>query len=287
MEDQRNLERTSLGESRPVELAVLCRRTDQIEAAVSPRNQVDLRRLPGHQGIHAGRRRRPPGRGVDLPRHPSHREARRGQSLQVPVRPRCRRGTRSQRGRPAILLGAQHPVRRRLLDERRQSAGGRPAPAPRRDTRDGFVRPQCRSTPGSPGRDASFLARGRDPPADSHVPHGALRLLRLPLARDRRDQLWTPLRPSRRQASRPGRGRASAHGGRRMPQHTLQRRAPDSGANSCPDSYRTGPLAFGSSSSTKTRHPSSESSPCIRTPWRAAGMRRRSGRSSRRTISME
>ena len=45
------------------------------------------------------------------------------------------------------------------------------------------------------------LARGGDPSADPDVPHGALRLLRLPLARNRPDQLRPPVRPSRRQAA--------------------------------------------------------------------------------------
>ena len=68
----------------PVELAVLCRRTDQIEAAVAPGIRTiyaDYQDIKQYAEAVAAARR---GERVDLPGDPAHREARRGEPLQVP-----------------------------------------------------------------------------------------------------------------------------------------------------------------------------------------------------------
>ena len=76
-------------------------------------------------------------------------------------------------------------------------------------------------------RGAALVARGRDPSANADVPHGALRLLRVPVAGYRRDQLRPAVRPPRREAPRSRRHGASAQGRRGLSQHALQRRAAD------------------------------------------------------------
>ncbi len=215
--------------------------------------------------------------GDDLPGHAPDPEARRGQHLPLPEQAGGRRPPRPQRGGALPLRRAWRPVRRRLLAQRRQRADGRVVPGARGGSGDGLVRPQRRAAPRPDRGRPPPVARGGDPPADAHVPHGALRLLRLPLARDRQDELRPALRPSRGQAPRPRGQGASAEGRRRLPQHAVQRRPPDR-RRVPPAPDRPGPGTSGSSSSTtppkrsaRTLSSTATPSPAVATPGRSGG----------------
>ena len=208
---------------------VLCRRTDQIEAAVAlgiPRSTPITRtssstpRPSPRPGAEA-RRSTWPHRGSRSP-------ARRTCSATWPSReptafssatPAGCTFAPSDRSRSSPTSRSTRPIPLtvELLQESRGRAGH------------GLVRPQRRPALRPDRRRAARLARGGDPPADSHVSHGALRLLCLPFAGNRPDQLRPALRPSRRQAARPRRRRAPSEGRRRLPEHAVQRRSPDGG----------------------------------------------------------
>ena len=271
--------------SATVELSVLCRRTDQIEAAVAAgiaTIYADYQDIKEYADAVAAARRGGAAIYLATPRIEKPLEANLFRYLAkqgadgILVRNAGGLYFCAERGIPFVAdfsLNAANPLTVELFK------------SPRRRARHGLVRPERRPAHRPDRRRPARLARGRDPSADPHVPHGALRLLCLPLARHRQDELRPAVRPPRRQAPRPGGHGPPAQGRRRLPQHPLQRRAPDRRRVLAPARRRTVRGTCGSSSSTTTRPRCRGSSGSIGTRSRADVIQEISGGNSRRPTS--
>ena len=109
----------------PPHLAVLCRTTAQVEAAVASgvaTIYADYQDIKVYKEAVAAAQA---GLGDDLPGHPSDPEAVRGEHLPLPEQAGGRRPPGPQRGGPPPLRRARRPVRRRFLAQRLQRADGR------------------------------------------------------------------------------------------------------------------------------------------------------------------
>ena len=247
-----------------VELSVLCRRTDQIEAAMGLgvttiyADYQDIKQY--RRGRRGGPSRRLGGRSIlATPRIEKPGEANIFGYLAKQgadgILVRNAGGMRfcSERGIPFVAdfsLNAANPLTVELFKGR----GAVRVTASYDLNVDQLLR--------SARRDAAIVARGRDSPADPDVSHGALCLLRVSFAGDGRDQLRSSLRPSRRQAPRPRRHGSPPQGRRWLPEHTLQRRSAD-GRRIPAAVAQARRRSCGSSFSMMRRPRSSERSRCI------------------------
>ena len=146
------------------------------------RHQQSDRRLPGHSRVSGRGRSSEPAWRDDLSRDAAHSKAWRSGHLPRDGQARRERLPRAQPGRHGVLRGARHSVRLRFLAQCRQPVDGRLPAIPRRRARDRFLRLEPRSTARSRRRGAARVAGSRHSSAHADVPHGALRVLRRPLA---------------------------------------------------------------------------------------------------------
>ena len=191
---------------------VLCRSLAQLREVARRRRHERLRRLPGHPRVPRGGRSSPAQHGATIflatPR------------IQKPDEMGIFRAL-AKHGADGILVRnlaglrvlrrARHPVRRRFLAQRRQradasttcaSSGAERVTASYDLNRDQLLDLVAAVPP--------RLAGSRHPPAHADVPHGALRLLRGPLAGHEQDQLRPAVRRARGEAPRPRRHGAPA-----------------------------------------------------------------------------
>ena len=189
-------------DSPPVELAVLCRRTEQIEAALGMgistiyADYQDIkqyaaaieivRRGGSHARVYLATPR------IEKPGESSifAHLARQGADG-ILVRNAGGLLYCAEHHVPFIVdfsLNAANPLTVELFMSRGASS-------------DGIVRPERRTALRPAGCHSALVARGRHPSARSDVPYGTLRLLCVSLARHGRDQLRAALRRSRREAA--------------------------------------------------------------------------------------